>query len=297
MSDFLVGLGALGTGLASLGNVALGGLNYNSQLANLDYQKELQQKIFQREDTALQRRMSDAKSAGLNPYSVINSGGAGAGSVVSTKAPQANMNLNGVIDTINSILDIKQRQAQTQGLLADNANKAKEGLILDSKLIGSDWQNKILGNQSNLLRFDLNDRLLDSMRHQAEFNYDFGTKVKYRKGENNAFDYSSPWYDVNNFPEFLGVKHGYDEPSPWYKRQVAKDETSNINYYQLLDYWNSYYSKDMKNYYGMQDLQKQLLEKQNNWYNWNQGFNMIDKTIDTATGLLFKGLDFGLKRR
>lgn len=56
--------------------------NLAFQRENLDYQKALQQEIFAREDTAYQRAVDDARSAGLSPLAI--SGGANAGQVVAT---------------------------------------------------------------------------------------------------------------------------------------------------------------------------------------------------------------------
>lgn len=64
--------------------------NLDFQKENLDYQKALQQQIFEREDTALQRQAQDASALGINPLSLAGGSGAGAGSVVSTSAPQNN---------------------------------------------------------------------------------------------------------------------------------------------------------------------------------------------------------------
>ena len=43
-----------------------------NQSEYLSYQKDLQKKIFEREDTALQRRMADAKAAGFLPRDLSN---------------------------------------------------------------------------------------------------------------------------------------------------------------------------------------------------------------------------------
>ncbi|QCS36920.1 DNA pilot protein [Tortoise microvirus 26] len=61
--------------------------NLGFQRENLDYQKQLQQEMFGREDTAVQRRADDMLKAGLSK-TLAAGGGASAGPVVSTQAPQ-----------------------------------------------------------------------------------------------------------------------------------------------------------------------------------------------------------------
>lgn len=65
-------------------NKAIADQNLAFQRENLDYQKSLQQQLFEREDTSYQRTVSDMRAAGLSPLSMQNTNGAG--EVVSTQA-------------------------------------------------------------------------------------------------------------------------------------------------------------------------------------------------------------------
>lgn len=289
MSFDWTGLGALGTGIGALGSMATSFLNYGLSSNNFDYQKALQDRIFAREDTSLQRRMADAKAAGLNPYSVINSGGASSGNVVKTESPEMHLNTNGLIDTVNSILDIKQRQEQTKSLQLENENKTKTGLILDADLSSKNWQNKILGNDFVASQIGVQDYFLNSLRQQAEFNYDFGTDWHYVKDSKGNYDYG---YLHTDLDKSIYGKSG----NPWYGRQNIYDLSDAINYGILSDYWNNWYKQDVADTYAIKSAQRQLLDKQNSWYNWNQGFDMVTGAIDAVSGLLFKNLDLGLKK-
>lgn len=81
--------GAVGASIGALGSIGTGITNYIQQKDLLNYQKQLQREIFQREDTAIQRRASDIKAAGGNPALAWENGtGAGAGSAVPVQAPQ-----------------------------------------------------------------------------------------------------------------------------------------------------------------------------------------------------------------
>lgn len=59
--------------------------NLQYQRDNLEYQKAIQQQIFQREDTQYQRTVNDMRQAGMSPLSMSSTDGAG--QTISTTAP------------------------------------------------------------------------------------------------------------------------------------------------------------------------------------------------------------------
>lgn len=90
--------------------------NLNMQQQELDYQHQLQQQIFEREDTSYQRTANDMRAAGLSPLSM--NGANGAGETIATQAPQRadtsqNVVQNGM-NALNMITDTAQNVAQLQ---------------------------------------------------------------------------------------------------------------------------------------------------------------------------------------
>lgn len=90
IGSIISGIGGIGIGIAnSVTNAEINKKNYELQKDWQNYQKQLQREIFQREDNAIQRRVSDIAAAGGNPAMAWETGnGAGAGSIVDTSAPQ-----------------------------------------------------------------------------------------------------------------------------------------------------------------------------------------------------------------
>lgn len=107
-----------------LGNVGIGLWNAYQQSRNYEYQKNLQKKIFEREDNALQRRVADAEKAGYNRFAVLGQG-AGTGSVVSTTAPQVDENLGSrFADAMQHTYQLAVERNSAK-IAEENAQKAK----------------------------------------------------------------------------------------------------------------------------------------------------------------------------
>lgn len=93
------------------GNLGLGIWNAYQSYKNTQYQKDLQKQIFAREDSAIQRRVADAESAGFNKFSVIGEGSP-AGGAVSVQAPHISEDLGSrVVDTLSSMYSLAQQKA------------------------------------------------------------------------------------------------------------------------------------------------------------------------------------------
>ena len=93
------------------------GLPFIGDAQQFNYQKRLQQKIFEREDNAVQRRVADLRAAGLSPTLAAGSS-AGAGSPIPVTKPDYLNDMLKMMLYKQSQETIKQTQAQTSLLKA-----------------------------------------------------------------------------------------------------------------------------------------------------------------------------------
>lgn len=109
----IINAGVNAAGIASQNKIANQNLQFQQQ--NLDYQKALQERIFRREDNAVQRRAEDLEAAGLSKTLAAGSA-ANAGTPIQTTAPQMSegaaksmAKFNTDISIADSVLNLMQK--------------------------------------------------------------------------------------------------------------------------------------------------------------------------------------------
>lgn len=186
--------------IASIGNMVgnLGSLGYNiySGERNLQYQKQLQERIFNREDTAVQRRKADMIAAGFNP--VLAAGdGAGSGSVVQTVAPQVVPNNLG-----DALLSPFKTGAEVDKLKAEekSINQGVEKMLHEIKQIDS----QTLKNNTETILKTLQQELTkeEIKKINAEIRY-IEENIFSKKLQNEYDDWQNTFWRFSGFPPQL----------------------------------------------------------------------------------------------
>lgn len=135
-----------------------------------EYDKALQQQLFEREDTSYQRTVNDMRLAGLNPLNMQNTNGAG--ETVATTAPSNDFqhqmtNQLGVMETIfNSAMQAKMTQSNhsLQSAQANLINRQAE-----NQRIKNIYEADILANQVAGLGYDNQNKWFESNNQLRDF--------------------------------------------------------------------------------------------------------------------------------
>ncbi len=178
--------------------------NLAFQKENLEYQKSLQQQIFEREDTAYQRKVNDLIAAGINPAVAATGSGSNAGSVVNTQALHNDMryqapqfNIGSLIDTFKSLKQIKSIEEQTNvakqqadylSSLKKKADAETIKLGLDNDFFTKSQADKLkrIGFETDMLMYEKEMLSRQNDLNKIGYNFALGNSVMNNFTHSNA---------------------------------------------------------------------------------------------------------------
>lgn len=163
--------------------------NMYMQAENTRYQRALQERIFQREDSAYQRMVSDVRNAGLSPLGL---NGSQAGAPVGSEAPQNHSQQMGALSAITNILSTV---TNFKSAIAEIQNKQAQTNFINS-------QAKKVDNENSLFDFDIEKGL-------RKFAFESGKQDYYAKIFNNL--------NLNRDYEFLNAMGWSSNTPDWLK--------------------------------------------------------------------------------
>lgn len=204
-SSLVTGAMNLGSTIATnKSNEKIAEQNLAFQRENLEYQKDLQQQIFEREDTAYQRKVNDLVKAGINPAVVATGSGSSAGSVVSTQAPHNDMryqapqfNLGSVLDTLKSLKQIASIEQQTDtakaqadylGSLKSKADAETNKLVFDNNFFSKTKEDRLkrFAFETDILQYQKEMLARQNDLNKIGYNFALGNSVMNNFTTSNA---------------------------------------------------------------------------------------------------------------
>ena len=197
--------------------------NLAFQKEKFAYDKQLQQQIFDREDTAYQRTVNDMRSAGVSPLAM--QGLNGAGSVVSTEAPQ-----NGMVYDYSSGMSTDADKLNTMlsalGQISGVVTQAQEArsLRLQNDFYENTFQHRVAHEQAESILAKYN--ALDA-RDKRYFNNIFGVNSNMPREQQLANITATLSMSNDDFQSHLNKYSG---------KSLRDFEDSNFDFTNMLSY-------------------------------------------------------------
>lgn len=242
-----------------------------------DYNKALQQQIFDREDTAYSRTVNDMMNAGLSPLAMTGTNDSG--SVVGNMSPPSN---NMDFNPMNAAGMLRSLQEMA---LARDENKRQQALSENTIAFNNAQIGKFLGDS---LRAD-KQQLLDWQINSAKINNDYklGMFDLLLTKEKNLSD--------KQLSELrLDLERDIANNNKIYQSQLVQNEKSRIDNEKMMNDWR----KSMDVEYLLLDQDEQMLKSRmhDNQMSVEQDklfYQGIDSLIKAGSELL----NFGSRRR
>lgn len=199
-------------GIASgLGGLIQTGYNIYAGNRDFDYQKALQQEIFNREDNAVQRRMKDLEAVGLNPNLAAGSA-AGAGAVVGrSNTPQISGNPVGTaLDTAAAVMQLRAQRQQNEILKNQkDISSAQAEQAEWNKMLNNYQTFQMLGLKPSIhynfetgeydIRTSLNPEKTNALDLQLFY------QMQNNKNSANLLQKDVQWYNAQQIEQMIGT--------------------------------------------------------------------------------------------
>lgn len=181
--------------------------NKDSYLQNFEYQKNLQQQIFGREDNAIQRRAADLEKAGLSK-TLAAGDGAGAGSVVSTSPFTGSAPVQSPVDLMSLALQFSQAKAQIDKTNAETENLLRDGKKKEAEIIFTDAQTALVKAQTAVAtkNYDMMDLTAEQIKATNEKTEKEIAKLESEIASIDLNTDMKNWEFLNLYPEELKIK-------------------------------------------------------------------------------------------
>lgn len=236
-------------------NAAISQQNLAFQRENLDYQKALQQQIFQREDSSYQRTVNDMRQAGISPLAM--NGTNGAGEAIATTAlnndykdssymKQFPNHVESALNTYSQLIGLKQNQAVADAQIR-KLNAEADSQVIENRFSNLDFANRlaksIMQKHNYAADYVGKTRANELARLQATMQGYLNADAKLKNDYNKYFNLNSDMTDKERSGAIalkmsgLDYKSGTDKVSQIFRDYLLGDKPSKgyEGFYNLLE--------------------------------------------------------------